>query len=166
MRILKTWQIIIQIGWPALCLQMAWHPRGQDINRHNEDHTQTNKTGTTMSSRVHTDTETLSKHCLFGWSALCLQMAWHPRRQDINRHNEDHTHTNKKETTMSSRVHADTETLSKHCLFGWSALCLQMAWHPWRQDINRHNEDHTQTNKTGTTMSSRVHVDTETLTKH
>ena len=31
-----------------------------------------------MSSRVHTDTETLSKHCLFGWSALCLQMAWHP----------------------------------------------------------------------------------------
>ena len=154
------------ISLSALCVQMAWHPRGQDTNRHNEDHIHTHKTGTTMSSKVHADTENLTKHYPIGWSALCLQMAWHPRGQDINRHNEDHTHTNKTGTTMSSIVHADTETLTKHCPFGWSALCLQMAWQPWGQDINGHNEDHTHTNKTGTTMSSRVHVDTETLTKH
>ena len=110
MRILKTWQSIIQL----CCLQKVWHPWGQGINRHNEDHTHTNKTGTTISSRVHADTETLTKHCPFGWSALCLQMAWQPWGQDINRHNEGHIHTNKTGTTMSSRVHVDTETLTKH----------------------------------------------------
>ena len=113
MRILKTWQIFIQIGWSALCLQMAWHPRGQDINRHSEDHIHKHKTGTTISSKIHVDTENLTTHYPIGWSALCLQMAWHPRGQDINRHNEDHTHANKTGTAMSSRLHADTETLTK-----------------------------------------------------
>ena len=50
------------ISLSALCLQMAWHPRGQDINRHSEDHIHKHKTGTTMSSKVHADTENLTNH--------------------------------------------------------------------------------------------------------
>ena len=49
---------------------MAWHPRGQDIYRHSEDHIHKHKTGTTMSSKV------LPRCCLLGspW-----RLAWHQR---------------------------------------------------------------------------------------